>query len=74
MLAPTFGIADSYGGFTPQYYNAMGLFILRMILLFLCFIYVVTNILNSVGSAQHLLSDRFSNLVWFYTRSIAMNL
>ncbi|KAJ5757565.1 uncharacterized protein N7511_006259 [Penicillium nucicola] len=28
ILLPTLGIADSYGGQTPEYYNAMGFFVL----------------------------------------------
>ncbi|OBT81568.1 hypothetical protein VE02_10079, partial [Pseudogymnoascus sp. 03VT05] len=28
VLHPSFGIAEAYGGFTPEYYNAFGFFIL----------------------------------------------
>lgn len=27
-MIPSFGIIDAYGGFTPEYYNALGFFIL----------------------------------------------
>lgn len=27
-LIPAFGIIDAYGGFTPEYYNALGFFVL----------------------------------------------
>lgn len=30
IITPSFGVVDSYGGTTPEYYNALGFFVLSM--------------------------------------------
>ncbi|RKU46794.1 hypothetical protein DL546_006828 [Coniochaeta pulveracea] len=38
LMLPSLGIVDSYGGYTPEYYNAMGVFILLWAVLNLFFL------------------------------------
>lgn len=34
VMIPSFGVVDAYGGYTPEFYNAFGFFILSKILIF----------------------------------------
>ncbi|KAH7376948.1 GPR1/FUN34/yaaH family-domain-containing protein [Plectosphaerella cucumerina] len=44
LMVPSLGVAESYGGYTPQFYNAFGFFIL---------IWAVLNIFFLIASIRH---------------------
>lgn len=41
LMIPALGIVESYGGYTPEYYNAMGFFVLSK--------YIVSSSYNSMA-------------------------
>lgn len=69
VMIPSFGIVESYGGLTPEYYNAFGLFILseyRRVHTHSCALKYNNNTCSSLGCAQHLLPNSFYTFVSFF--------
>ncbi|CAG8930542.1 unnamed protein product [Penicillium salamii] len=68
ILLPTFGIADSYGGHTTEYYNSMGFFVLIWTVLNTLFLIASFSMLVLALLSILLLSDPFPrNMVYFGT-------
>lgn len=51
LLIPALGIADAYGGYTPEYHNALGFFVLRK-LSSSAIAFTLLTVISSLGGLQ----------------------